>query len=203
MLIDHIGYIFFPDNAVWRMFGRIAFPLYAYAIVLGYGRTRNVRQYMLRLAIIAFLSQLPYEWAFGQGELNAVCTLLVSLGVLWGIDTFKAHKWVQFALPLAALPLLEWGTFDYGAYGLLLVLLYRYTKGMPLVLGHLALNILIIAYKGWYLQLYSIISTLMLVYGGEMLRLLDKIPVPRRVWRSFYPAHLLALAILNALMESI
>jgi len=33
MLIDHIGYIFFPFDEIWRIIGRIAFPLFAWGIV--------------------------------------------------------------------------------------------------------------------------------------------------------------------------
>ena len=34
MLVDHVGYMFF-DELVWRIIGRIAMPLFAFAIAEG------------------------------------------------------------------------------------------------------------------------------------------------------------------------
>jgi hypothetical protein len=90
MLVDHAGIVLFPDNPYFRWVGRLAMPLYAYALVLGYGRTRDFRRYALRLAAIAAVSQWPYQYALPEPdepfELNVVFTLLVSLVVLRLID---------------------------------------------------------------------------------------------------------------------
>lgn len=32
MLIDHVGLVFFPTDPAWRIAGRLAFPIYAYAL---------------------------------------------------------------------------------------------------------------------------------------------------------------------------
>jgi hypothetical protein len=36
MLADHIGVVFFPHDSIWRMAGRIALPLFAYQLGVGY-----------------------------------------------------------------------------------------------------------------------------------------------------------------------
>lgn len=49
MLIDHIGE-FFPDSPIWlRWLGRIAAPLFFYALAVGFQHTRNRKKYLLRL----------------------------------------------------------------------------------------------------------------------------------------------------------
>lgn len=35
MLIDHVGLVFFPTDPAWRIAGRLAFPIYAYALYMG------------------------------------------------------------------------------------------------------------------------------------------------------------------------
>ncbi|MBO5782826.1 MAG: conjugal transfer protein TraX, partial [Clostridia bacterium] len=35
MVIDHVGLLFFPFDPVFRMIGRLAFPLFAYMIAEG------------------------------------------------------------------------------------------------------------------------------------------------------------------------
>lgn len=40
MLVDHMGYYFFPDENVWRVIGRMCVPLWFFLI--GYARTRDL-----------------------------------------------------------------------------------------------------------------------------------------------------------------
>lgn len=49
MLMDHIGE-FFPDSPIWfRWLGRLAAPLFFYALAVGFQHTRNRKKYLLRL----------------------------------------------------------------------------------------------------------------------------------------------------------
>lgn len=41
MLIDHIGCILFPKVLLFRVIGRIAFPIFTYTTYLGYKHTKN------------------------------------------------------------------------------------------------------------------------------------------------------------------
>lgn len=198
MLIDHVGYVWFPNDAVWRIIGRIALPLYAYSIVIGYKRTRDINKYLIRIGALALISQLPYMYAFGTSEVNAIGTLFVCLLALVLTDRLRG-KFVLQVLLLAVLTLfMEVIPFDYGAYALLLVLIYRYAGVELMALMHLLLNIAAWLYTsgGWTLQFFSLFPTLLLVYAPEFLRGLDKVKIPRMLWRSFYPAHLAAIAIL-------
>ncbi|GAB2701084.1 TraX family protein [Paenibacillus thermoaerophilus] len=196
MLIDHIGALFFPDDVTWRLIGRIAFPIYAYALVAGYRRTRSIPRYMLRLLAIAAAAQLPFSAAFGVWEINAVGTLLVSLCLLALLDRFDKSSY-QALLAIAGVLFLETIPFDYGAYGLALVLIYRYAQGGWMLLLHAALDVLFIAWKGWWIQPASLLPTFVLAYWPEGWKAAERARVPSWVWRSFYPAHLAVLAVLR------
>lgn len=39
MLIDHIGYMFFPKYRIFRTIGGLAFPIFAYQLSVGYMKT--------------------------------------------------------------------------------------------------------------------------------------------------------------------
>src|SRR5690606_33664629 len=82
MLIDHIGVVFFPDDPLWRIIGRIAFPIYAYGIVMGLAHTRSRKRYATRLAVIGAAAQLPYMAAMGVLQINVIGTFLAAIGVL-------------------------------------------------------------------------------------------------------------------------
>ena len=68
MLIDHIGAVFPIQSAmIFRWVGRISFPLFAYMIAQGCIYTKNIYKYMLRLAVFAVVSEIPFDAAFGNG----------------------------------------------------------------------------------------------------------------------------------------
>ena len=203
MLVDHIGIVLFPEEPGWRYIGRLAMPLYAYALVIGYRMTRSVPKYMLRLAVIAVVSQLPYQWALidpttERPDVNVVGSLLVCLCILWLIDRLK-HPAFGIPAVLAGCVLLELLHFNYGAYILLLVLIYRYTQSHLAVALHFVLNLSFV-YVGWFSQMFSIFATMTLVYAPYALKGIDRIRIPRIVWRTFYPVHLAALAAVRFLL---
>ncbi|MEF2247022.1 MULTISPECIES: TraX family protein [unclassified Paenibacillus] len=194
MLIDHIGAAFFPEDSYFRVVGRIAFPLYAYLLVLGYGRTRNITRYTARLAVLALISQIPFSLLFHTYHLNAVATLLAALFTIRIIDHFRSALFIQMFVVCIAIFFMEFIAFDYGMYGLLLVLIYRYARPAHMLWLHIALNIIIgLFINGWFVQVYSFLATVLIVYFPLLLKQIDKIRIPRWLWLSFYPAHMLVL----------
>lgn len=78
MLIDHAAYSLFLAGefagggyVFMRAVGRIAFPIFAFMIVNGFDRTRDVRRYFSRLALFAVISQPVYRLAFTAANYGA------------------------------------------------------------------------------------------------------------------------------------
>nr|WP_020616881.1 TraX family protein [Paenibacillus daejeonensis] len=201
MLIDHVGLVFFPGDPLWRIIGRLAFPLYTYALVLGFFHTSNMKRYMLRLTVIAVISQIPYQWALHSDDINVVGTLLVSLLALVAMQRWS-HPALMVLIGCLAAYLLETLNFNYGYYGLALVLIYRYSQSHMQLLLHFLLNLSTLFAKFWETQLYSIFATAFLVYWPAFYRAFDRIPMPRWVWRSFYPGHLVLLGVAQFLIPN-
>lgn len=200
MLIDHIGYLFFPSEVTWRIIGRIAFPLYAYGIVLGYRYTRNIKKYMLRLFILAIISQVPFSLAFDETfALNVIVTLFLSLLVIYLLDQQESRFMKAFILIISIL-LMMIIPMDYGAYGLALVLIYRYSTSYWPIVWHFALNYVFYLLGGWEVQMFSVISTICIVSFPQIMQRGRRV-VPTWLWRSFYPAHLLVLVCIYALLQ--
>ncbi|MBP1931840.1 TraX family protein [Ammoniphilus resinae] len=190
MLIDHIGLLFYQDHEIFRVIGRIAFPTYCFLLVEGYNRTKNVKRYMTRLLGIAVISQLPYSILFLTLDLNVVFTLLLGLLVLYGMDRMgEGQRNYPVFIILFSILSAFFIPMDYGIYGILLILIYRYAKGKQLFLYHLALNIIFLISHQWVLQLYSIVFTVFLVYYRDP----RDFRIPNWLYRSFYPAHLVGL----------
>ena len=70
MLLDHIAEVFgmagwwFFDGEMLRNIGRIAFPLFAFAVVNGWYHTKDKCKYFSKIALFAAISQIPYSLAF-------------------------------------------------------------------------------------------------------------------------------------------
>lgn len=195
MLIDHIGVVFFPDQIWLRIIGRIAFPIYAYLVVVGYQRTRSYRNYLIRIALLALIAQPAYQWAFDTTHLNIIVTLFTALVLFKLLDYTAKHRIVQVLLALGTIAAAQYFSFDYGAYGILLMLLFRYIQKEKLFLYHALLELVFLLV--WGIQFFSLIVTYMISYQANILTKADAVKVPRWLWRSFYPLHLFILALIK------
>ena len=80
MLIDHIGYIFFPEIPFFRFIGRIAMPIFAFFIGEGCLCTRDRKKYFLRVFILGIICQAVYviesliTGSDGWGYMNILLT---------------------------------------------------------------------------------------------------------------------------------
>ncbi|WP_261313422.1 conjugal transfer protein TraX [Paenibacillus sp. DR312] len=195
MLIDHIGAVFFPHIIELRIIGRIAFPIYAFAVYIGYKHTRDVQKYIWRLFWIAIISQVPFMAAFNHYSLNVVWTLWSALLVLFVIDKMPS-KLLRIPIVIGAGLFMEISQMDYGMYGLLLVLLFRYFQGPVLVVTHVLLNALYLLLHNSSVQMYSVLATAGIAIA-QYYQAGFRMKGPRWVWRYFYPAHLAIIAIIR------
>lgn len=146
MLIDHVGSIFFPNIMIFRVIGRVSFPIYAFLITEGYTRTKNLKRYIFRLLILAIISQVPYMSAFEVKGLNIFFTLLAGILVILILD--KKINFTQlsdgnralnkifevginigkFAIIALILYILDRFEADYGVYGVCMILCFGIFK---------------------------------------------------------------------------
>lgn len=176
MLIDHIGTFLYPFN-VLRIVGRLAFPLFAYQLVIGYRNTNNKALYLRRLIVFAFISQLPFYLLKREFMLNILFTLALGLITIWAIEKKKFH-WFIFIIPAVLF-------VEYGIYGISMILIFYLTqKNIPQIslffLGALLYSI----YHGYYVQLFSVFS-FFFILGPK-----PKIKLPKHFFYLFYPIHL-------------
>ena len=61
MLADHIGAVLFPEQILFRVIGRLAFPIFAYTLVEGFFYTHDIKKYMCRIGILALVSDDHYD----------------------------------------------------------------------------------------------------------------------------------------------
>ena len=201
MTVDHVGVILYPEFTVLRFIGRFSFPLFAYLLILGMEKTRNIRNYFARLFIFALISQVPFFLALDYGpfdSLNIFFTL--SSGLLF-VYFFKKSS-VFVLVPVFASLVLP---FDYGIYGIAIIgcifILKENTKFGVFLL--VLLNTLFLV--PWNIQFLSIsaIPFIVLHKNGSLnitKETTEEFTIP--LWRKYffyvyYPLHLALLYIIK------
>lgn len=195
MTIDHLGATLFPEYTLMRIIGRISFPLYGYLLVLGMESTRNagrrsIQLYFARLFSFALISQAPFFLALGYQPLEALNIFFtLSAGLLSLLNPL---------LILPSLLLSEFLHFDYGAYGIALIvsmsILNKNTRNGIIWLVFLNAIYLLLS----DLQVFSLLALPIILLYKENYRKIGKRATGDTVypsWRKYffylyYPLHL-------------
>lgn len=194
MLIDHIGYVCFPEVEVLRVIGRLAFPIFAFFIAEGAYYTSNIRKYEMRLLLFALISEVPFDMAF-YGEWcyldhqNVFFTLLAGLVIIDLQKNFnKIISSIAFVIIAVGCQLLH---TDYGVYGVVLILMFYYLRDNQKIACGTTAGFNFICNIGKIQCFSALSSVLLLFYNGQRGRKM------RWIFYLFYPAHLTVLAILK------
>lgn len=203
MTIDHVGMVLFPHQMLWRVIGRLAFPIFAWFIAEGCRYTGNRKKYLLTMVALAAICQLVYLVAMGSLYQCVLVTFSLAIGWIYALDSAvklnTLRGWLGAAVVSVAvifvsvfLPRLLGGTdfdIDYGFWGILLPVLAYFpkTRGRKLAVSALVLVSLCLTIGG--VQWFSLLALIPLaLYSGK-----------RGKWRLknlfyiYYPAHLAAI----------
>ena len=89
MTLDHISWLLFPGYStyplavIFHIIGRITAPIMWFFISEGYHHTRNVKKYLMRLFILAFVSHFSYNFFFGISFIPLRDSVLNQTSVIW------------------------------------------------------------------------------------------------------------------------
>ena len=139
-----------PEGQRWylaarilRFLGRLSFPIFAFLTVEGFTHTRNVRNYLLRLALFAAISEVPFDLAI-KGILwypeyqNVLVTLVLAVLSMYFMEKSRKYPFLQ-ALTIGFFCAAAWFLrSDYGPVGVLLIsvlYLFRMDKNAQLISG--------------------------------------------------------------------
>ena len=223
MLCDHLWATVIPGNDWLTCIGRIAFPIFAFLIVEGYFHTHNLKKYVGRLLLFAFLSEIPFNLVMGSRLIypihqNVLWTFLIAIFLINLNEKAKKKEkiWIRilvgvFSIILAyVLGLLT--MVDYYHAGVLTVLVFYFLRGRSwwqmcgqfLLLAYI--NIEILSGYAYEIELFG--RTHFFVRQGFALLALIPIWLYRGkqgpynktlkyIYYTFYPVHLLILGLIR------
>ncbi len=213
MFIDHTGYVFYSFPAfreplftalgetvtlyfILRKIGRLAFPIYCFLIGEGLRYTKKPIRYLMRLLVFAFISEIPFNlmvsgkflWSSNQ---NVFFTLFLGALCIYFLINIKIN-FLKAGLILTALGVSIVLKADYGAAGMVVIVLLYALRGYPIVQA-------IAGYPLFGGGLYAVAAFIPInLYNGK--RGFIRHPVLKYAFYLFYPAHMLVLVGIRKLL---
>ncbi|WZL80045.1 TraX family protein [Vallitaleaceae bacterium 9-2] len=204
MIIDHVGAVLFKEYVLFRIIGRIAFPIFAFLLTEGFSHTHDKKKYALRLGVFALVSEIPFNLAFYNNpwdlsHQNIFFTLLIGLLCLWIYETWhERHRWLSIGGVYLLALLADVLRTDYGLFGVLLIFILYQTKtlkGKAIVI--ITMNVLLaglnlLAGATVVLEIYAGLSAIFVfMYNGK------KGKGIKYVFYLIYPFHLALLYLIK------
>lgn len=204
MLLDHIGATVYPSVTL-RIIGRVAFPIYCFALCQGFYHTRSKAKYLLRLGICAVVTEPLFDLLFSGGFTweyqNVLVTLFLGLAM--------AVLMEKVTVPLLKLPVIAPFYFlaellhtDYAGAGILTVALFILTqdKQWQLPLQIVGLTLIQLYLDSFPVRVFGISVPIQLFAVGAMVPIamysgkkLTRSRVVQWGFYLFYPVHILGL----------
>ena len=213
MVIDHIGLRFFPDYIIFRIIGRISFPIFAFMIAEGCRYTKNKLRYFITMLSIGIAVQLIFSIYTGILYFSIFITFSISIILSYSLEYFKnsvfsndsiIKKYLSFvlfaSLVVAAFIFNLLFSVDYGFLGCLLPVLANITYApnkaqtlkmidiIPIRLIFMGVGLVLMSLD-IPIKLFSLLSIpILLLYSEKRGKYRMKY-----FFYAFYPAHILII----------
>lgn len=172
MIIDHVGYYFYPEENWFRVFGRMCVPIWFFLI--GYANSRDLKwpiwtgMVVLVLAnMVVGLSVLPLN------VLGTMIAVRLVIDPLMRLMRRNAETFMCISVVLLMLAIPSYSYTEYGTQGLALAIFGYLLRHRPDVPGFKSASALIIGYAMFCVATFTALQ--MLVFGfdqAEMMVLL-------------------------------
>ncbi len=205
MLLDHMGVILFPEIRLFRIIGRLAFPIFAFMISEGCTFTKNKPRYFFSVFSLALLCQLFYFIFERSLYMSVLVTFSLSIITVYALNYFKASKnmlsFSVFVITVALVYVLNiFLEIDYGFWGCMagvFASLITDNSKKFLRIFLFSIGLVILALNSGTIQLYSLLSLLLLLlYSGKRGKLKMKY-----FFYAFYPLHIAVLEVINMIIN--
>lgn len=214
MTIDHFGIVFKPSfYNLFRIIGRISFPIFAFLLVEGYLHTKSLEKYVLRLIVLAVISEVIYDYvlygnAFYFNSNNIFFTLILGIFTIYFLDHSKKtiNKYIKEKIDLDIVLFINYiliiiimgliatiCNFSYGMFGIFAISFFYLFRNNFFVLT-LSLLVISLLY-GNLLQLFSLFSLPFIFFYNK-----NKGVNIKYFFYFYYPLHLLLLGIIKNLI---
>lgn len=194
MVIDHIGLLFFPKLMIFRIIGRMSFPIFAYLIVEGFIYTSNIKKYITRVLAFGIISEIPFNILVSgdilyKDKQNVFFTFTIGLLMLWLLKNNVVPMYTNFIVIMGILLAVLLRT-DYSLYGMALVYFFYMFRDSKI--KHIFF-VLVSLLCGGVQRAASLAVVLLWFYNGKMGPEFTRKNLIKYGFYIFYPLHMLIL----------
>lgn len=210
MTCDHVGKLLLPQVEILQIFGRLAFPIFAYMIAEGCVHTKSKKKYFFSMFGLAVLCQSVYFFAMDSLYQCVLVTFSMSILLIYLLDNArkkrKVFSYFGFGLGLVVaaiicimLPWILIGTdfaIDYGMLGVLLPVGIYIGKSRKEKLAIMIFILALLGVRYGLVQWYGLLAPIFLaMYNGERGKLKMK-----HLFYIYYPLHLIGIYLLGLIV---
>ncbi len=201
MVIDHVALYLMDDSTVlyetMRCIGRIAFPVFAFLIAVGFIHTRSRYRYFFTLLGFAVISEMPWYLLNGtDGTHNVMFTLALGVATLMVLENLLQRSLVLgFLWTLGMAGLAFWLGVDYEWGGILVIVIFylfnvyghsfQYSRGMQFFCTFVLMM---------HYGVIGAIMACMILYLYNRKRGFVQGSIAKYGFYAFYPIHLIVLS---------
>ncbi len=129
MIMDHYGLFLSDYGELWRIMGRISFPIFAFLIGYSgkYNRFTDLITVLVihKLFVCCILNYASIDHVLKDTIIPAL--ILARLAILFYDKVIAAPSWIVFALLIISMPILQ-PIFQYGSFGIIFALCGYYKR---------------------------------------------------------------------------
>ena len=134
MIVDHIGYYFYPDEMWFRVFGRLCVPIWFFLV--GYARSRDLSPPIwIGAGLLVLVSMGAGQSVFPVNVLGTMIAIRLVIDPVMKMMTQNAQAFMAFCLVLLLLALPSYAYTEYGTQGLLLAIFGYIMRNDPQIPG--------------------------------------------------------------------
>ena len=134
MIIDHIGYYFYPEEMWLRVIGRFCVPIWFFLV--GYARSRDLSPLIwIGAGILILASMGAGQPVFPLNVLGTMILIRLVIDPVMKATTRNAEAFMAFSVILLALALPTYYLTEYGTQGLLLAIFGYIVRHKPQIPG--------------------------------------------------------------------
>lgn len=219
MLIDHIGFVLFPNQIVLRIIGRLSYPIFAFMIAEGCFYTKNKARYFWGIFALATICQIFYCVYNHDFYMGILVTFSISILLIYLMEFLKGRFFLAestglqkitavliFAVAIVVTYVLNiFVVIDYGFWGCIAPLFATVFKKIKtvristLTLQKIAFGIALVILSASLggVQYYCLLAMpLLFAYSGKRGKTKMKL-----FFYVFYPTHMLAVQMVSMLLD--
>ena len=169
MIIDHVGYYFYPEENWFRVFGRMCVPIWFFLI--GYANSRDLKWPIWTGAAILVLSNMVVGLSvLPLSVLGTIIAVRLVIDPLMQFMKRNAETFMCVSVVFLVLAIPSYSYTEYGTQGLALAIFGYLVRHRPDIPGFKSPSALIIGYAMFCVATFTALQ--MLVFGFDQIEMM-------------------------------